>query len=412
MPVDFTQKNGFFARVLFSICRGAFFLTIAFVLAAASVSAQQHCGVGRDFMVQALERVKTGSPGEVENGLQLLKHAVEVCAGLGDAWYYRSLFERKLNQPAKADYALRNAQKYRSDAMEEGVDPFSIATDKPAPPSKLPDGLVRRKWALIIGISQFADSKIPQLNYPAKDAKDFAALLDDPQVGRFNPENVHVLLNADATTKEIKAGLNWLARSAQPDDLVVVFIASHGSPREMDTRNVNYIVTNDTEIGSQDQLFATALAMVEVTGVIRSRIQARRTLVLLDTCHSGAAAGGRGLRLTADIGESSVGSETLDVIRQGFGRAIITSSQAGQQSYESDDIKNGYFTYYLVQALRNSQGKDSINKVYDYVREQVSSSVSAKFKAQQTPVLSQSDRGAEIILGAPETGDPTASSIH
>lgn len=363
-------------------------------------------------MVQALERVKTGSPGEVENGLQLLKHAVEVCAGLGDAWYYRSLFERKLNQPAKADYALRNAQKYRSDAMEEAIDPFSIATDKPAPPSKLPSGQVRHKWALIIGISQFSDRKVPQLNYPAKDAKDFAALLDDPQVGRFNPDNVRVLLNADATTKEIKAGLNWLARNAQPDDLVVVFIASHGSPREMDTRNVNYIVTSDTEIGSQDQLFATALAMVEVTGVIRSRIQARRTLVLLDTCHSGAAAGGRGLQLTAEIGESSVGSETLDIIRQGFGRAIITSSQAGQQSYESDDVKNGYFTYYLVQALRNSQGKDSINKVYDYVREQVSSSVSAKFKALQTPVLSQSDRGAEIILGAPESGDPTASAIH
>lgn len=412
MPVDFTQPNETFTRPLLILCRGALFLAGVFFLATASASAQQRCGVGRDFMVQALERVKTGSPGEVENGLQLLKHAVEVCAGLGDAWYYRSLFERKLNQPAKADYALRNAQKYRSDAMEEGIDPFSIATDKPTPPSKLPSGLVRRKWALIIGISQFSDRKIPQLNYPAKDAKDFAALLDDPQVGRFNPENVRVLLNADATTKEIKAGLNWLARSAQPDDLVVVFIASHGSPREMDTRNVNYIVTTDTEIGSQDQLFATALAMVEITGVIRSRIQARRTLVLLDTCHSGAAAGGRGLRLTAEIGESSVGSETLDIIRQGFGRAIITSSQAGQQSYESDDVKNGYFTYYLVQALRNSQGKDSIDKVYNYVRDQVSSSVSAKFRAQQTPVLSQSDSGAEIILGAPEAGDAATSSVH
>jgi uncharacterized caspase-like protein len=412
MPVEFLQPNEALTRLLAVICRGALFVASALFLPAASALAQQHCGAGRDFMVQALERVKTGSPGEVENGLQLLKHAVEVCAGLGDAWYYRSLFERKLNQPAKADYALHNAQKYRSDAMEEGIDPFSIATDKPAPPSKVPSGLVRRKWALIIGISQFADGKIPQLNYPAKDAKDFAALLDDPQVGRFNPDNVRVLLNADATTKEIKAGLNWLARSAQPDDLVVVFIASHGSPREMDTRNVNYIVTNDTEIGSQDQLFATALAMVEVTGVIRSRIQARRTLVLLDTCHSGAAAGGRGLRLTQDIGESSVGSETLDIIRQGFGRAIITSSQAGQQSYESDDVKNGYFTYYLVQALRNSQGKDSIDKVYNYVREQVSSSVATKFRAQQTPVLSQSDRGAEIILGTPEAGDSATSSVH
>ncbi len=396
-------------RLIFS---APFFFGLFFFLAASSTSAQQHCGVGRDFMVQALERVKTGSAGEVENGLQLLKHAIEVCAGLGDAWYYRSLFERKLNQPAKADYALHNAQRYHSEAMDDGVDPFSIATHKPAPPSKFPSGVVRRKWALVIGISLFADKKIPQLNYPAKDARDFAALLDDPQIGRFNPDNVRVLLNGDATTKQIKAGLNWLARSAQPDDLVVVFIASHGSPREMDTRNVNYIVTNDTEIQSQDHLFATALAMVEVTEVIRSRIQARRTLVLLDTCHSGAAAGGRGLHLTAEIGESSVSSETLDVIRQGFGRAIITSSQVGQQSYESDDVKNGYFTYYLVQALRNSKGQDSIDKIYNYVRDQVSASVTAKFKVQQTPVMSQSDRGADIIIGAPEASDAATGSIH
>jgi hypothetical protein len=46
-----------------------------------------------------------------------------------------------------------------------------IATDKPVPPGKLPSGVVRRKWALVIGISQFADKKIPQLNYPAKDAQ-------------------------------------------------------------------------------------------------------------------------------------------------------------------------------------------------------------------------------------------------
>jgi uncharacterized caspase-like protein len=180
----------------------------------------------------------------------------------------------------------------------------------------------------------------------------------------------------------------------------------------MDTRNVNYIVTNDTEIQSPDQLFATALAMVEVTAVIRSRIQARRTLVLLDTCHSGAAAGGRGLHLTPDIGESSLSSETLDIIRQGFGRAIITSSQAGQQSFESDEVKNGYFTYYLNQALRNSKGQDSIEKVYAYLRDQVASSVASKFNSQQTPVLSQSDRGAEIVLGVPEAGDAAASSVH
>jgi uncharacterized caspase-like protein len=361
-------------------------------------SAQERCGVAHDFMVQALERIKTRSNTEVGDGLQLLKHANEVCTSLGDPWYYRSLFERRLNQTAKAEYSLHNAQKYGSEAMEQGIDPFSVATDKPMPPSRLPAGTVRTKWALVIGVSQFGDKRVPRLNYPAKDAQDFAELLKSPEVGRFPADNVRVLLNGEATTRQIKAGLNWLARSAAPDDLVVVFISSHGSPREMDTRNVNYIITSDTEIRPQDDLFATALPMVEVTQVVRSRIQARRTLVLLDTCHSGAATAGT-QRLAEDVGESSVSAETLDAIRQGFGRAVIASSQAGQKSFENDDAKNGYFTYYLMQALKKSKGQDSIDKVYAYLRDEVSKSVAAKFQMQQTPVLSRSEQGAEIVLG-------------
>jgi len=61
-------------------------------------------------MVQALEQIKTGSREEVEDGLQLLKHANEQCTSLGDAWYYRSLFERKLGHAPLADYSLKNAQ--------------------------------------------------------------------------------------------------------------------------------------------------------------------------------------------------------------------------------------------------------------------------------------------------------------
>jgi hypothetical protein len=400
-PPKLRTHRAALGALAFFVCFGLFLVAPAF--------AQERCGAAQDLMVQALERIKTGSNEEVGDGLQLLKHANEMCISFGDAWYYRSLFERRLNQTAKADYSLRNAQKYGSDALQQGVDPFSIATDKAVPPNNLPPGAVRTKWALVVGISQFTDPRVGRLNYPAKDAKDFADLLKDPNVGRFPAENVKLLVDSDATTRQIKANLNWLARSAQPDDLVVVFIASHGSPREFDTRKVNYIVTNDTQTKPQDNLFATALPMVEVTQVVRSRILARRTVVLLDTCHSGAAAGGSGN--PADrVGESAVSADTLDTIRQGFGRAIIASSQVGEKSYEDDDDRNGYFTFYLMQALKKSKGQDSIDKVYAYVHDQVSKSVQAKYHSPQSPVLSRSDHGSEIILGAAPAQSVAASA--
>src|SRR5260370_22516182 len=279
--------------------------------------------------------------------------------------------------------------------MDPELDPFPPATGGQRLASK-PLGPVREKWALVIGISKFSGKGVPRLNYPAKDAQDFASLLKNPKVGRFKPENVKVLLDAQATTREIKAGLNWLARSAQSDDLVVVFLSSHGSPREMDTRNVNYIVTTDTEIRPQDQLFATALAMVELTQAVRSRILAQRTVILLDTCHSGAAA-------VSSIPESSVAADTLDQIRQGYGRAIVTSSRVGESSYEDDDDRNGYFTFFLMQSLQQSHGLAPISRIYDEVRLKVSTTVQTKYKVSQTPVLSTSDRSGEIVIGVAPT---------
>jgi hypothetical protein len=88
---------------------------------------------------------------------------------------------------------------------------------------------------------------------------------------------------------------------------------------------------------------------------------------------------------------------------------VIASSQVGEQSFEDDDARNGYFTYYLMQALKKSKGQDSIDKIYAYVHDQVSKSVSTKFKMQQNPVLSQSEHGTDIILGA-IVSDPTASA--
>jgi hypothetical protein len=66
--------------------------------------------------------------------------------------------------------------------------------------------------------------------------------------------------------------------------------------------------------------------------------------------------------------------------------SVIASSQVGEQSFEDDDARNGYFTFYLMQTLKN-EGQDSIEKVYAYVRDQVSKNVhenqnAAKSRAQ------------------------------
>src|SRR3984957_10127371 len=397
---------------------GTKFFLLLLVISAVAPSARaqgDRCGVSKDLELQALEQIKTGAQSEVEDGLQLLKHATEVCASFGDAWYYRSLFERKLGQTPKANYSLDKAKLFGSQAMDDGANPFVLAAPPRPGETKLPP--VRNKWALVVGISQFSDARL-SLHYTAKDAKDFAAALVDPKVGRFAPTNVHTLGETEVPTRRFKEELNWLARSAQEDDLVVIFVATHGTSRKDDTAEVNYIVTSDTDLTSQDTLFGSALAMVELSDIVRTRIKARRTVILLDTCHSGGAMAASKERATG-LGDFAPSSEALDRIRQGVGRAILTSSQEEQFSYEGAPFQNGYFTHFLLEALRQNNGMNTVQQDYDYVKEQLPKAVAARVQtsrgvrlkdnapaaasqpATQVPALSSSELGGDIVLGAP-----------
>ncbi len=373
------------------------FIVLASVLAA-HLRAQDQCNLAKDLVVQALERVKTGTNEEAGDGLQLLKHATEVCINSGDAWYYRYIFERKLGQASKADYSLKKAKLFASEALELGSDPFVLATGMHT--GIAPFGPVHEKWALVVGISKFQDPRLHRLNFASKDAMDFAALLVDPKVGRFRPSNVHALTDGEVTTKQLKQELNWLARSASdPNDLVVVFLSTHGTPRNIDTAEVNYIATSDTEVMPEDNLFATALPMVQISDIIRSRIKARRTVIFLDTCHSGAATGGT----AATAADRSASNGELERIRQGTGRAIVTSSSPEEQSYEGKPYANGYFTYFLMEAMKKNSGQSSIDQIYDDLKQNVSKAASS-IQRKQNPVLSLSEHGSEIVIGASAQG--------
>jgi uncharacterized caspase-like protein len=408
MEVSLQPAKNFGTKTLF---------LLLFVSGAASLAHAQgeRCGVSKDFEVQALEQIKTGATSEVEDGLQLLKHSTEVCASFGDAWYYRSVFERKLGQVPKANYSLDKAKLFGSQAMDDGANPFVLAA--PARPGETKLAPVRNKWALAVGISQFSDARL-SLHYTTKDAKDFAAALVDPKVGRFPASNVHVLGETEVSTRRFKEELNWLARSAQEDDLVVIFVATHGTSRKDDTAEVNYIVTSDTDLTSQDSLFGTALAMVELSDIVRTRIKARRTVILLDTCHSAGALAASKERATG-LADFAPSSATLDRIRQGVGRAILTSSQEEQFSYEGAPFQNGYFTHFLLEALRQNNGMNTIRQDYNYVKDELPKAVAARIKvsrgvqlkndspaaasqpATQVPALSSGELGGDIILGEP-----------
>jgi uncharacterized caspase-like protein len=393
-------------------------LALFSAIAPAARAQSGRCGAGVDLVVQALERIRAdASSNDIEDANQLLKRANELCSELGDGWYYRSVVERKLGHSQLADFAARQAKMFGSDAATDGLNPFVLASPvlragtrgvtgpgaSPAPTSHAPG----QRWALVIGIGVFSDKNIEPLRYTAADAHSFQDALVDPKVGGFPADHVHALMNEQATTKAIKMQLNWLARSAGPDDLVVVYVATHGSSRDLDTVGVNYIVTHDTEIGASidpDSLYATALPMVDISNAIATRVKAREAAIFLDTCFSGNAVARDPKIIAPGIKNAAPSPDTLNHITQGAGRMVFAAAGTDEESLESDSLQHGFFTYYLVEALRNQGGAAPLSQIFDYTRQHVATRVATEFRQyhlQQNPVLGRSEDSTDFALAAP-----------
>jgi len=375
-----------------------------------SAPAQERCASANDYLVAARQLFRPGtSKTDLETALNYLKFATRDCFNLADAWYYRHLCEKRLGDQRSADNSLSKAKEFGSEALSRGDDPFTLSTasaapasvnvGRPAPaPAPASPARVRDKWALVIGISKFRDSRI-NLEFTSKDARDFSSYLTDQNYGRFKAANVRLLVDDQATTVRIKSELEWLRLNAKPDDLVVIYVSTHGSPGSVDPEGISYVITYDTEV-AEDRLYATSLPMIEIVNAVQNRIRAQRAAVFLDTCYSGAAMkGAKGLV----IERSGVSNKTLDHFRDGTGRVIISASQANEQSWESDKLKNGYFTHFLIQGLKQKNGMVPIEQVFDYVKEEVSKSVRQELKKAQTPAMKKSDNSMDVYIGVDTT---------
>lgn len=249
---------------------------------------------------------------------------------------------------------------------------------------------VTDKWAVVIGISKFANPSL-NLRYPSKDATDFYKYLVEK--GNFAKDHVLLLRDQQATRDNIMdvLGDSWLPRVTLPDDLVVIFISSHGSSSDFDIRGVNYIVAHDT---NPEKLFVTGIPMKDLADLIRERVHSDRVLVVLDTCHAGGAAESKGL--------ARVGNADAALIAQGSGQMVICSSDKNQTSWESKDYPNSVFTRSLIDSLQSAGINGDVNSVFDLVKDKVQSEVVRERGVLQTPVLEASKwSGKDLVVNCP-----------
>ena len=250
---------------------------------------------------------------------------------------------------------------------------------------------IEKKLAVVIGISKFKDPAIT-LKYAAKDATDFYNYLITD--GHFAKENVKLLLDEEATRENVLSvlGDKWLPRQANPDDLVVVYISTHGSASSFDIGGINYLVAYNTD---KDNLYATGIPLQDLARIIK-RVPAEREILMLDACHSGAAVldGSKGFMFKGglDAGALAKASEQL----------VMCSSQTDELSWESKQYPNG-FTHHLIIGLSANGGRSKLMDAFTYVKRHVDDEVSKDRHSHQNPVLKTNWSAADLMIGVPAT---------
>jgi uncharacterized caspase-like protein len=393
--------------------RVAALVVAAVVTGATAPLAQDRCAAARDMMAAGLARLQPDASQPTKRDVvEALRRATEMCPGLGDAYYHLSVLGRELKDP-RAEIWRQRAEFYGSVAMKGSAPPSGGASTEaavgPGNPAPVPASVrvspyVRQKLALVVGIRTFKDPKINALRYTTNDAQAVADALRTLSGFTY----VKTLLDDQATTYNIKTEINALGKMAAPEDFVVIYFATHGSPENLDTAGVNYIVTYDTEVNN---LYPTAFRMDDLTDDISMRIKAERVVAFLDTCYSGGTfkelppgwtassrnvSGEHGLAAARLQGQLQTGGRSVIVeneapasagkLPQGVGRVIITASQQSERSWEDGSIGHGYFTYFLIQSLK-ARNPASIEDIFADIRVKVPEAVRREHRESQNPTM-------------------------
>ena len=224
-----------------------------------------------------------------------------------------------------------------------------------------------------IGIDKFSDSQY-NLQYSSKDIRDLAKKLKE----KYKDDIIiDTLFNENVTVSNIKA-LKQKLQQTSVNDKVIISYSGHGMlSKEYDY----YLSTYAVNFQKPEE---NGLAYDELENLLDS-IPARKKLMLIDACHSGEVDKDErmamqkmadSLGLTKGIildGDSTTQTQQLGLknsfelmqslfvnVGKSTGATIISAAAGNQFALERGDLKNGVFTYSILEAMeKNSTMKIS-----------------------------------------------------
>ncbi len=231
-------------------------------------------------------------------------------------------------------------------------------------------------YVLAVGVNKYRDKSL-WLNYAVPDATSIADSFKSVKGNLYGNVSVSTVFDADVTSLGIAKAFDSLSAKVTADDVFIFYLSGHGTAH---TDGDYYFIPVDFRFRNADSIVESGLSKHFITENL-SKIKAQKTLVMLDTCNSGAfiSTGARGM----------AEKTAIDRLSRATGQATIAASsdtQCAMEGYEG----HGIFTYVILEALSgkadvNKDGYVSLAELSAYAEEKVPDYSYSKWGYEQFP---------------------------
>ncbi|GEM_PF-6848825 len=237
-----------------------------------------------------------------------------------------------------------------------------------------------------IGISNFDDTSIPQVNYADNDAQYISSFLKSSGVPQ---ENITCLTNKEATSSDILDALSKLKMATTDNSETAIFYFSgHGAP----------ILEDGKIVDAALMPYDATPNNIKYSGIRISNLKEMLSdtqgnwIVILDACFSGKE--GRSF-MDKDVKSIAVVPKDYNVSPEKTSNSYWITSTSGDNFANSFPKKEqGLFTHYFVKALngekgvdRNKDGLITLEEAFAWTKNKVSSVSKKSLGKPQYPEL-------------------------
>jgi WD40 repeat protein len=259
--------------------------------------------------------------------------------------------------------------------------------------------LARKLYFVGIGIDHFSNPAY-NLSYSVKDIRDLAMAFKK----KFPDAIIDTLFNESVNTKAID-GLRQMLMATKINDIVVIAYSGHG----LLSKTLDYYLST----------YQVSFENPEISGYPYERLEslldgipARQKLVLIDACHSGEVDKDEvfAMNKQAEVMGLTKGSTLLNFpekqagfrnsfelmqslflnIGKSTGAVIISAASGNQFALERGDLKNGVFTYCILEAFHENKPM-----MVSELKERVSQRVEEITNGMQKPVARSEAAGVD-----------------